>query len=877
MIWWKRVLRWRRADIELDKELAFHVDQHATDLVATGHDPTDARRQARLALGGPQQVKEVCREARRAVWLDDLWQDGRLALRALRQQPAFAVVALLTLALGSGATTVMFAVVNSVLLRPLSYPHADRLITVREQTDKYGDRFGVSYPNFLDCQQDSRTLSSMAAWTYGGGIVGRPGNTEWLQGRQISSDLFATLGIPLMRGRAFRPEEDRPGAGAVIIISEGLWRRLYAGDEAAVGQSLLLEGRAYAIVGVAPRGFQLDGDADLFTPLGQETVPRMQNRQARFLNVWARLRPEATMAEARAELGLVGRRLATQFPSSSAGWGFAVQSLHENTVGSVRPLLWLLFGAVALVLLIACVNVASLLLARAVSRDRELAMRVALGATRSRLVRQCLTESTVLAVLGGIFGVLLALVGTRPFLMLWPEALPRAEEVRLDGTVLLFALGASVCCGVLFGLAPALRAPVRALDHAIRSASRIVSGSSRRLHRTLVVSEIALAIVLLVAAAMLGRALLRLSTLDPGINPRNVLIARLAISPEALARPGAIRATWQDVLDRARRVPGVESAALSDIIPMRVGVNALGFWTTAAPPPVGSMPIALASVTTPGHLTVMGIPLRRGRYFDERDRLGAEAVVVIDDLTAQHAFGGVDPVGKRLFVQAVGPSTVIGVVGHVRHWGLAADDSAVIRDQIYYPLAQIPDSLLRLFSSVMSFEIRTSVAPLNVIVSLRESMRGPGGGQTLYEVRTMEQLMRASLDQQRFLLLLFGAFAGLALLLACVGLYGVLAYLTSRRVPEIGVRMALGASARDIIWMVFRQSLAMIALGVSAGGVLALAASRFLLNAVQGVRPTDPMTFAIVIPLLVGAAVLASLLPARRASRVDPLVALRQE
>jgi predicted permease len=864
-------------EAQLDKEVRFHLDQHTSDLIRQGHAPEEARRQARLAFGGPEQVKEECRDVRGTRWLEDLWQDVRYAVRALRQRPGFAAVALLTLALGSGGTTVMFAVMNGVLLKPLPYPEPDRLVALHEQADTHGDPWGVAYLNFLDCERASRTVAPMAAWAYAGGTVSEPGDAEYVTGREISSALFSVLGVPPARGRAFVPEDDRPGAAPVVIISDRLWQRRFDRSIAAVGRSLVLDGRSYTVVGIAPAGFQLDGDVELFTPLGQNREARMRNREAHFLRVLARLQPGATLAGAQTELALIGRRLAEEYPKSNAGLGFLVRPLRQELVGDVRPTLWLLFGAVALVLLIACVNVASLLLARAVSRERELSMRAALGAGRGRLVRQCLTESAVLALAGGLLGVLVALAGTRPFLLLWPGSLPRADEVRLDWHVLLFALAASLSSGLLFGLAPALRAPGLPLEQSLRAGARTIAGSSRRLYAGFVTSEIALAVVLLVAAGMLGRTLLRLSALDPGVDVRNVLVTRLAISPGALANPAQIRAAWQDVLDRARLVPGVRAAALADIIPMRIGTNAVGYWTTAAPPPPNQMPIALATTATPDYLAVMGIPLRQGRFFTDQDRLDAEPVVVIDELLARHAFGGQDPVGKRLFVQAIGQSKVLGVVGHVRHWGLADDDQARVRDQMYYPLAQVPDPLLRLFSTFMSMTVRTTVPPLNMVEPLRRSMREHSGDQALYEVRTMEQLADATLARQRFLSLLFSLFAALALLLSCIGLYGVLAYVTGQRTPEIGVRMALGASAADVVWLVLRQSLGMIVSGVVVGLSIAFAAGRVLARLVQGIGPTEPSTFAIVVGVLMAAATIASIVPARRASRVNPINALRQD
>jgi predicted permease len=451
--------------------------------------------------------------------------------------------------------------------------------------------------------------------------------------------------------------------------------------------------------------------------------------------------------------------------------------------------------------------------------------------------------------------------------------------VQLDWRVLLFALTVSLVSGLLFGLAPALRAPVRELEQMLRAGGRSVVGSSRRLHSSFVVSELTLAVVLLVSAGMLGRTLLRLSSLDPGMNIRNVLVARLALSPGVLANTGQIRAAWQDVLERARRVPGVASVAIVDTFPMREGFNALGYWPTADVPPENKQPQALATSVSPEYLSVMGIPLRQGRLFNEQDRMGSELVVVIDEVLAQQAFGRESAIGKRLWMpdMGYGPFAVVGVVGHVRHWGLAGDDQAQVRAQFYYPFAQLPDKSLRRWSELMSIVARTNVAPLSEVESLKRELRGAAGDQVLYEVHTVEQLASDSLARQRFLLLLFGMFAGLALVLACIGTYGVLAYLTGQRVPEIGIRIALGASPGGVMWLVLRQSLGMIFVGVALGTAGAWAAGRVLKQLVEGMQSMEISSFATMIPVLVFAALLASFLPARHASRVDPVIALRQE
>jgi predicted permease len=876
MTWWHRLFRRARLEEQLEKELRFHLEEHAADLVARGVSPEEARRQARLALGGPEQVKEGCRDARGTRWLEDLWRDVRYALRTLRQKPGFTAVTLATLALGIGATTIMFTVVDSVLLKPLPFPAPDRLVAVDGHLDnsRYTQQY-LAYPDFLDCRRASRSLD-LAGWVYNSATLSEPGEAEYEDQFEISHNLFSVLGVRLFQGRAFLPAEDQPGGTPVAILGYSLWQRHFAGDPAAVGGTLVLDGKRYTIVGIAPAGLELDGEAGVYTPLGQDTAPYLQKRFAHPVRGVGRLASGATLARAQAEIASLGRALAELHPDSNKGRNLRALPLRPD-VEDVRSTLWLLLGAVTLVLLIACANVASLMLARAVSRERELAMRMALGAGRFRLVRQCLTESAVLGLGGGALGVALAAAGLRRFLAFWPGDLPRTGEVRLDWRVLAFALAVSLVSGLLFGLAPAWRVPARALEQTLRAGARGVAGDPRRLHGGFVVAEIALAVVLLVSAGTLGRALLRLSALDPGVNVHSVLVSRMAISPAVLPYPARIRAAWDDIIERARRVPGVESVAVVDTVPMREGNNENGYWTTAAVPPENQQPVALSTCATPDYLEVMGIPLRAGRFFTDHDRMDSRPVIVIDNVMARSAFHGQDAIGRQLWIPEMGdgPFLVVGVVGHVRYWGLAGDDRSKVRAQFYYPFAQVPDGWLRRWSQLMSIAVRTTVPPLGVVQPLRHELRGAANDQVLYAVRTLEQLAAASLGRQRFLLFLFGVFAALSLLLAAIGIYGVLAYLTGLRVPEFGVRMALGATGRDVLRLVFRESLGMIAAGVIAGASAALAASRILQKSVEGIEATGPATFVLMIAILVAAALAATFVPARRASRTDPMRALR--
>jgi predicted permease len=879
MNWWQRLRQRSRMEQELERELRFHLEQHADDLAARGVDPAAARREARLALGGPEQVKDDCRDARGTRWLEDLAADLRYTVRGLGRQPGFTAVAIATLALGIGATTLIFTLVDGVLLKPLNYARPDRLLRLQEQTNwstAFGNMWGFSYPNYLDCAGEVRSVS-LAAVRWGGGTVTKPGEPENISGRQISSGLFSLLGVPLYRGREFLPAEDRPGGPPVAIVGYTFWQQRFAGAD-AIGAPLVMDGSTYQVVGIAPPDFHLGGEAfDIFTPIAQNTDASMRNRAAHGVAVIGRLHDGITLGEAGAELALVGHRVAAQHPDTNRGRIFVADPLTP-VVGDAPSTLWLLFGAVTLVLLIACVNIASLMLARAVSRERELAMRVALGAGRGRLLRQCLTESAVLGAAGGALGVALAALALKPFVNSWPGSLPRADEVRLDATVLSFALAVSLLSALLFGLAPALRVPARSLEQALRSGARSLAGGSRRIHGGFVIAEIALAVVLLVSAGMLGRTLLRLSSLDPGVDVRNVLTARVALPAATMKDPPRARAAWDDLLMRAHSLPGVRAAAVVDTVPMREGYNLAPYRTSAAPVPDNQQQLALATCVTPGYLAATGIPLREGRFFTAQDRMDSQGVTVIDDIMAHQAFGSADPVGKQLWIEAGhDPVTVIGVVGHVRYWGLAGDDANKVRAQVYYPFAQVADRLVPRWSELMSLAVRTTVPPLSMVAPLKRQVRGAAGDQVIYEVRTFEDLARSSLDRQRFLLLLFGNFSGAALLLACVGIYGVLAYLTSRRVPEIGVRMALGATTANVFGLVMRHSLKLTAAGLAIGAAAAVAAARILARVVEGMRPAEPLAFALMIALLLAAALLASFLPARRASRIDPIRALRQE
>ncbi len=867
-------------DERLDKEIQFHLDEHIADLIAQGVDPGEARRQARMAVGGPEQVKEECRDVRPTRWIEDFVQDVRYALRTLRQRPSFTAVALLTLAVGVGATTVMFTVIDGVLLKPFAYRDPARLLRLQERTDystHWGDLWGFTYPNFADCKRDASSLD-MLAWTFTLGTVTSPMPAEHEQGVEVTSNFFSTLGTNIAIGRDFTAQDDQPGATPVVVISHAYWQRRYGSNTSALGSRFDFDGVSYTVIGVTPPSFRVEGgEIPFYTLIGQDTGKWREQRGAHALAVWARLRPGATAAQARAELAVVGRRLQQQYPDTNKGRTFIANPLRPDVDAS--SMLWMLLAAVGLVLLIACANIANLMLARAVSRERELAMRYALGAGRGRIVRQCLTESSVLALAGGGLGVILTIFGVRPFIAFWPGNLDRSDQLSVDWRVLLFALAVSLASGLLFGLAPAFRAGARTLQTTLRAGSRSLTASSRRLHTAFVACEIALALVLLTAAGMLGQTLLRLSAKSPGLDPRNVLTARTALSPKTLENADRTRAAWNEILDRLRHIPGVEAAATVDTVPLRRGENPVGYRTSAAPVPNDQQPLVLANCVSPDYFNVMRIPLVAGRFIAARDVKGSENVVVIDEVMAKQAFPGENPIGKHLWGIAPDPqsSTVIGVVGHIRQWGATDDDQTQIRPQLYYAFGQIPDVWVRRWSNLMSIAIRTNGDPMSIVEPARREIRGATGDQVIYEINTMEHLLSASLAQHRFLLFLFAIFSTLAMLLASLGVYGVLAYLTGQRTAEIGVRMALGANAGTVLRLILRQSLAMLAIGIVIGLAAAIAAGRMLIQLVAGMRQTSLSTFALTTSILIAAALLASYLPARRASRIDPMKALRQE
>jgi predicted permease len=683
---------------------------------------------------------------------------------------------------------------------------------------------------------------------------------------------------PLL-GRNLLPHEDQQGAGGVVMLAYGLWKRRFGGDPNILGKALTLNAKNYTVIGVLPSDFRFQEQAELYAPVGQWRPVVLYDRQNHpGLHVVGRLKPGVTMAAAQADMTSIARALAHSYPKTNAGHGATVVGMKDDMVGYIRPTLLLLLGAVGFVLLIACANVANLLLARSSARSREFAIRAALGAGRSRVARQLLTESVLLALGASLLGLLLAGWGTRLVLAAVPDTLPRSQGIGIDPNVLLFTLLVSIITGILFGLAPAFHSSQVNPQESLKEGARASGGGRHRAEGVFVVVEMGLAVVLLAGAGLMIQTIWRLWQVETGFNPYNVLTTRVALSPTVVASPAGIRLAYRQLLDRVASIPGVQSASITDLVPLSGDDSEIEFWLGKGPQPSrDQMSSALYYVTAPDYLRVMGIPLKQGRLFTDHDALASTPVVVIDEVMAKHLFPGQDAVGKLISLLLLGPVQIVGVAGHVKHWGLDTDDAAKIRNEFYFPLAQVPDEYMSGAVAGLTLALRTAPDPLSVVSAVRAQVAGPTEDQLIFGVETMEQLISGSLRERRFTLLLLSIFASVAVALAAVGIYGVMSYSVSRRTHELGVRMALGASRRAILRLVVGEGMVLAAAGMAVGLAAAVGLTRLMVSLLYGVRPTDPPTLAGVSLLLGGIALLACYIPAWRATRVDPLVALRYE
>ncbi len=814
-------------------------------------------------------------------------QDFRYALRQLRKTPGLTVVVVMTVAIAVGANTGLFSIVNSVLINPLPYPSPNELITLHESKANF-ESGSVSYPNFLDWQRENRTFSAMAICRgYAFSLTGA-GDAMQVDGDFVTSDFFLVLGVKPLLGRTFMPGEDLIGAGPVAVISQELWRTKFSSATDIVGRGMTLDGRSYTIIGVIPGGFRvpLSGSSarrDVFVPAGQWKNNALNTRSAGLgFHGIGRLKAGVTLAQAQADLKSVANSLAAEFPESDKGIGATLIPLKDWMVGSVRPVLVVLLVSVGLVLLIACVNVATLLLARSTGRTREFAVRGALGASHSRIARQLLTESIVLALAGGSLGLLLAASGTRAALAILPTTLPRAEEIGIDLRVLLFTLAVSVLAGLLFGLAPALKMSLLKLQEPLKEGGRGTSGNRYRVQSIFVVTEMAMALVLLAGAGLMIRSLVQLWSVDPGFDPHNVLTVGLSLPPAMMtASPDAIRAAFREFDRKIASIPGVEAVSQTwGAVPMGSDDEET-FYFEGQPKPTSEneMSWAIDYMVEPSYLKAMGIPLQRGRFFTEQDDEHSPHVVVVDDVFARKFFPDGDPIGKRIrFGLIQGPAQIVGVVGHVKQWGLATDDTERLRAQVYIPCMQLSDDLIAMAPSGGSTVVVRSARPQDGLLnSIRQASQQLSRENVIFGPQSMDSVISDSLARRRFSMMLLGAFAALALLLASIGLFGVSSYVVGQRTHEIGIRMALGARRFDILRLILSGAGKLTLGGVLLGIVAALLLTRLMASLLYGIGPSDPLTFIVVPIILICVAMLASYLPARRAAKVDPMVALRYE
>jgi putative ABC transport system permease protein len=818
--------------------------------------------------------------------METLLQDLRYGLRMLRKSPGFTAVAVITLALGIGANTALFSVVNGVLLNPLPFAQPDQLITLHESKPNF-ERGSISYPNFLDWQKDNHTFSSLAIFRgYAFNLTGA-GDAQQVSGEFISSDFFSLLGVRPVAGHTFVAGEDRFGAAPVALISAGLWERKFSSTSDILGKTITLDGRGYTIVGVIPTSFHLRipsfREREVYVPISQWNNPLLRTRGAGLgIHGLGRLKPGVSLEQARADMEAVTRNLALAFPDADKAISAKLIPLKQQMVGDVQPLLLVLLAAVGFVLLIACVNVANLLLARSTGRRREFAIRAALGAGQGRVVRQLLTESVLLALVGGALGVLLAVWGTKAALGVLPTALPRAEEIGLDAHVLLFTIPLSRLGGVLSGVTPAvLKTSQLDLHDTLKEGGRGVSGVRHRAQSIFVIVEMALALVLLAGAGLMVRSLARLWRVDPGFNPHNVLTFGVSLPPSMMtASPDAIRAALRQLENKLAQIPGTQAVSMTwEAVPLSTDDEQL-FWLDGQPKPASDndMNWAIHYVVGRNYLKTMGIPLRRGRFLTAQDNEHSPLVVVVDDVFARKFFPNQDPIGKRLNLNCVAAQAeIVGVVGHVNQWGLDADDTHSLRAEFYFPCMQMPDEYVAMTPSGSGVVMRSDGTTPALFDSVRRTIQQMSNEQVLYGVQTMDEIISDSLAARRFSMILLGAFAVLALALAGIGIYGVVSYVVGARIHEISIRVALGAKRADILRLILAGGGKLVAVGVVAGLIAATGLTRLMTSMLYGIGATDPLTFAAVAGLLAIVAFAACYMPAWRATKVDPMIALRYE
>ena len=813
--------------------------------------------------------------------MNALIQDIRYALRMLGKSPGFVAIAMLTLTLGIGANTTLFSVVNGVLLNPLAYPQPAQLTAIYATTPGATQGY-VTYLNFLDWQRQAETFSSMAMYRNQDYSMTGTAQSERVTAYMISADFFTVLGVPPVLGRTFRADEDHLGAAPVVVLSGEFWNREFGASHDVLGKSLVLNGASYTIIGVMPPGFRFYGQMrDIYTLVGQWNDANLRDRHIDMsAHAVGRLNAGVTLGQAQADMNRVARNLAVAFPDADKDVGITVVSMKRDIVGNVQPILLVLLGAVGFLLLIACVNVANLLLARSMARSWEFAIRAALGASHWRVVRQLLTESILLAGAGGALGLLLAFAGTSAAIHVLPGTLPRASEISLDGRVLLFTLCVSLVAGILFGMAPALKTSRANLQEVLKESGRGGSGTRHRLQGIFVAGEVAMALVLLVGAGLMVRTFAALWRVNPGFIPDHAITFVLSMPSTPNTTAPETRARLRGFEAKMRGIPGVTAVSITTGSRPMIHDTVLPFWIQGQPKPehMNDMPQALCYIVNPGFEKAMGVTLERGRFITDADNETAPLVVVIDDVFARKYFPNEDPIGKRINIVIFNvQGEIVGVIGHVQQWGPGNDAKAAVEAQMEYPFMQLPPQLMPLVADADSVVLRTEGDPSAVMDAVRRGVRELDPREIVYSVQTLDEVLANSMAPRRLSMILLGAFAALALALASVGIYGVVSYLVGQRTHEIGVRMALGAQREDVLRLILGEGGRMAVVGIAIGVAGALGLTRLMKGMLFGVSASDPATFVGVAMVLIAVALAACWIPARRAMKVSPTEALRYE
>ncbi len=875
--WLRSLFRRNTAEKELGSELRFHIERQVEENIAAGMTAQEARRVAKREFGGVEQVKEECRDIRRVNYIENLSKDIRYGVRMLRKSPSFTFFAVAVLALGIAANSAIFSIADAVLIRPLPYADANRLVIVWEDASAYGFPKDTPAPgNFSDWRSRNQVFEDVAATGFGGSfnLTGQ-GLPEKLTGREVTANLFSVLGVTPELGRDFHPEDDVPGATPVTILSHGLWLRRFGGDPQILGKEISLNYEKCIVVGVMKRGFQFpDRESELWTP-ERFTKEELANHGSHFLEVVARLRPGVSLKSANADLAVIAQQLEKEHPDSNSKVGAFAVSLREEFAGDTRPAILMLVGAVCFVLLIACANVANLLLSRATGRRREMAMRLALGATRGRIVQQMLTESVLLAILAGVAGLLLSMWGTRFLATLIPAGIAPLTGTGVDGRVLLFTLAVTLATGILFGIIPASRVSQFHLTPSLKQGggqSGVGSGG-QRLRDALVISEVALAIVLLAGGALMIRSLENLYHLDPGFRADHVLVMHTPLPDRKYKTLTQRTAFYDQVLANVETLPGVVAAGYTTWIPLTNAGGAMGVTLEGKPEPApGQALIPNVRIISKNYADALRMKLIEGRLFEQSDGFGKPLVALINQTMAKNYWSGENPVGKRFksgkYSEKSPWITVVGIVGDIHQAGL----DLPARAEMYFPYQQQDDGF-----SPEYLAVRTAGDPMTFAEIVRQQVWAVDKEQPVAGVMPLEDLVDENLASRKMQASLLSGFAGLALLLVSLGIYAVLSFAVTQRTQEIGVRVAMGAQPRDVLRMIFAQGFKLFLIGAAIGLAAALALSRALVHLLFGVSAYDPASFAGVTMLLAVVALLACYVPARRATRVDPLIALRYE